>query len=74
MPIKDVLEFDILNQKLKAYGQLNVARISPGVVTCKKYLWVFGGCMSYHDGYKAIDCVEKSSLQTGGGVFEKINL
>ena len=40
---KDILEFDILNQKFKTFGQLNTARHRSGVVNCHKYIWVFGG-------------------------------
>ena len=41
--LNDVLEFDIANQKLKTFGQLNSERYDAGVVNCHKYLWVFGG-------------------------------
>ena len=41
--LKKCLVFDIFNQKFKHFGHLNAARSYAGVVTCKKYLWVFGG-------------------------------
>ena len=41
--LKDILEFDISNQKFKTFGLLNTARYNAGVITCQKYLWVFGG-------------------------------
>ena len=39
-----------------------------GVVTCKKYLWVFGGCAP-----KKVDSIERVSLDTGGA-FEQISI
>ena len=68
--LKVCLVFDILNQKFKIFGQLNEARYNAGVVTCNKYLWVFGGSS---DGYDTIDSIERVSVDTGG-VFECVTI
>ena len=61
--LKDIVEFDISNQKFKTFGILNTARFQAGVVTCHKYLWVFGGQFDYGD---YVDSIERVSLDTGG--------
>ena len=66
--LKDILEFDILNQKFKTFGQLNLGRHCAGVVACHKYIWVFGGFNKY-----ILDSIERVSLETGG-IFECITL
>ena len=68
--LKACLVFDILNQKFKTFGQLITARCEPGVVTCNKYLWVFGGCDA---NYGLLDSIERVSVDTGG-VFECVTI
>ena len=46
---------------------MNGPRAFAGVVSCNKYLWVFGGYTSYIRD--CIDKIERVSLDTGG-IFE----
>ena len=67
--LKDIIEFDIANQKFKIFGFLNTARYNAGVVKCHKYIWVFGG----ENLNGLVDSIERVPLETGG-IFECITL
>ena len=70
MAIKECLEFDILNLKLKKVGDLLTARSRPGVVTANKYLYVFGG----RTDNAILDSIERLSLQEEYGDFTEIQI
>ena len=60
--IKLCLKFDIINLKFENFGKLNKERYQTGVLSCKKYLWIFGG---YNDGI-IVDSIERVDIRTGG--------